>query len=71
MMTEKYIAQARYEAGESFGQPFPALPENLLEEAAEGFGAAVGVSAEGPRSFLGKFVRRRGLEPLTPLGGGT
>ena len=31
-MTEKYIAQARYEAGDSFGVPFPPLPASFLAD---------------------------------------
>jgi integrase len=38
VMTEKYIAQARYEAGEKFGVPLPPLPESLLKVSAEAGG---------------------------------
>lgn len=35
-MTEAYVAQARYEAGIDFGQPFPPLPESLFGVAPKG-----------------------------------
>jgi integrase len=61
--TERYIAQARYEAGDNFGTPLPPLPAELLTEAARevsernrGFGSS-------RREFLEESVRRRGLEP--------
>jgi len=57
-MTERYIAAARYEAGDSFGTPFPPLPDALLETARGEVTARFGGFIGSRREYVGEAVRR-------------
>lgn len=57
-MTERYITNARYEAGASFGEPLPRLPESVLglrDQSTEGLSVENDGGGAGNRTRVRKF----------------
>ncbi len=74
-MTEKYIAEARYQAGANFGEPLPPLPPGVVRpppsEGASEYRSDSGGSGRKHPGLPGKTVEAPGIEPgsekLEPL----